>query len=53
MLIAAGTRDEKIAFAGAAREKKMKRIVQGMRRPDPKVRSALEAWKAEGDAEAD
>jgi len=26
----------------------MKRIVQGMRRPDPKVRSALDAWKAEG-----
>ena len=51
VLIAAGTRDEKMAFAGAAREKKMKRIVQGMRRPDPKVRSALDAWKAEGAGE--
>ncbi len=48
VLIAAGTRDEKMAFAGLAREKKMKRIVQGMRRPDPQVRSALDAWKAEG-----
>lgn len=48
VLIAAGTRDEKMAFAGLAREKTMRRIVQGMRRPDTKVRSALDAWKADG-----
>jgi len=53
VLIAAGTRDEKMAFAGAAREKKMKRIVQGMRRPDPKVRSALDAWRAGGAREGE
>jgi Fanconi anemia group M protein len=45
VLITAGTRDEKMAFAGVAREKKMKRIVQGMRRPKPEVKSALEAWR--------
>ena len=53
MLIAAGTRDEKMAFAGAAREKKMKRIVQGMRRPDTKVRSALDGWRAGGAREGE
>jgi ERCC4-related helicase len=48
VLITAGTRDEKMAFAGAARERKMKRLVQGMRRPKPGMKSALDAWRAEG-----
>jgi ERCC4-related helicase len=48
VLITAGTRDEKMAFAGAARERKMKRLVQGMRKPKANPKSALDAWRAEG-----
>jgi ERCC4-related helicase len=49
VLITAGTRDEKMAFAGAARERKMKRLVQGMRRPKPSMKNALEAWQGQAD----
>jgi Fanconi anemia group M protein len=51
VLITAGTRDEKMAFAGAARERKMKRLVQGMRRPRVEMKSALEAWTGHGEEE--
>ncbi len=51
VLITAGTRDEKMAFAGVSRERKMKRIVQGMRRPKPEMKSALDAWRAGGEGE--
>jgi len=47
VLITAGTRDEKMAYAGVSREKKMKRLVQGMRRPKAELKSALEAWEGE------
>jgi Fanconi anemia group M protein len=47
VLIAAGTRDEKMAYAGLAREKKMRRLVQGMRKPRAEARSALSAWEEE------
>jgi Fanconi anemia group M protein len=47
VLIAAGTRDEKMAYAGLAREKKMRRLVQGMRKPKAEARSALDAWEEE------
>lgn len=51
VLLTAGTRDEKMAFAGVARERKMKRLVQGMRKPKTNVRSALDAWRQEGGGE--
>ncbi len=47
VLIAAGTRDEKMAYAGLAREKKMRRLVQRMRKPKASMRSALDAWEDE------
>jgi len=47
VLIAEGTRDEKMAYAGLAREKKMRRLVQGMRKPKASPRSALSAWEEE------
>jgi Fanconi anemia group M protein len=47
VLISAGTRDEKMAFAGAARERKMKRLVQGLRKPRAESKNALDAWRLE------
>lgn len=47
VLIAQGTRDEKMAYAGLAREKKMRRLVQRMRKPKASMRSALDAWEEE------
>jgi Fanconi anemia group M protein len=47
VLITAGTRDEKMAYAGVSREKKMKRLVQGMRQPKTEMKSALDAWQRE------
>jgi Fanconi anemia group M protein len=47
VLITAGTRDEKMAYAGLAREKKMRRLVQQMRKPKSSMRSALDAWEQE------
>ncbi len=48
VLITAGTRDEKMAFAGLSREKKMRRIVQGMRKPKAPMKNALDAWRDAG-----
>jgi Fanconi anemia group M protein len=44
VLITSGTRDEKMAYAGLSRERKMKRLVQEMRKPKLELKSALEAW---------